>query len=161
MKESYALKKSKVRYKKKNMRWFMNVVVVFVMVVGITVSGQVEVAKDDNIEHFLLLCRVYSVTKNPPVTYADAKEVFKLVDGIDDLNTSFWDEKLFNETERIQTSGKARLNLGARKENAVAQLSLNQIVQKAHKILEEIEKIKNNEKIEKAKAEFTQVIFGV
>ncbi|CCD15005.1 Variant surface glycoprotein [Trypanosoma congolense IL3000] len=137
----------------------MDVIIVFV-VVGSVVSGQIKVEKDDNIEPFSILCRIYNVAKNPPINYVDLQEPAEIVKEINSLNASLVEPKLPNETEQMENSVGARLPQTATREAALAQLSLNQITQKAHKILDEIKKMKVNENIEKAKADFSQVIFG-
>ncbi|CCD13442.1 unnamed protein product [Trypanosoma congolense IL3000] len=115
---------------------------------------------DDNVEHFSFLCRIYNVVKNPPINYVDLHEPVQIVDEINALNTSLVIEKRYNETEEIVNGGEVKINSTATKESVVAQLSLNQITQKAHTILDELKKMKVTDNIEKAKAEFNKVIFG-
>ncbi|CCD16376.1 Variant surface glycoprotein [Trypanosoma congolense IL3000] len=142
------------------MACLMNVMAILVMAVGSVVSGQVEVAKDDNIEPFSLLWRIYNVAKNPPINHVDLQEPNKIVEEINSLNASLMDQKRLNETEEVWSSVGAKLTPTITREEVLAQLSLNQITQRAHKILEEINKVNVTETIEKAKAEFNKVIFG-
>ncbi|CCD13945.1 Variant surface glycoprotein [Trypanosoma congolense IL3000] len=133
--------------------------IIILSFLGVAMS-QVKVEKDDNIEPFALMCRIYNVAKNPPINYVDLEEADKIVQEIDALNTSLMDQKRLNETEELWSSVGAQVKPTLTRETALAQLSLNQITQKAHTILEEIKKIKVSENIERAKAEFNQVIFG-
>ncbi|CCD16430.1 Variant surface glycoprotein [Trypanosoma congolense IL3000] len=142
------------------MSFFKNVVAFLVMAVGSFVSGQVEVSKEDNIEPFSLLCRIYNVAKNPPINYVYLQEADKIVDEIDALNKSLLEEKRHNEEENSGNNSEASVKPIVTRETALAQLSLNQITQRAHKILEDIRKINVEKKIEEAKAEFHKVIFG-
>ncbi|CCD14380.1 Variant surface glycoprotein [Trypanosoma congolense IL3000] len=141
------------------MACFVNVITVFVLV-GSVVMCQLEIDRDDNVEPFSLLCRIYNVAKNPPINYVDLREADKIVQEIDALNTSLVEPKLVNETEPIEYSVGAQLPHTASREAALLQTSLNQITQRAHKVLDEIKKIKVTETIEKVKAEFHKVIFG-
>ncbi|CCD12525.1 unnamed protein product, partial [Trypanosoma congolense IL3000] len=140
------------------MACFVNGITIFVLV-GSVVSGQLEIDRDDNIEPFSLLCRIYNVAKNPPINHIDLEEPFKIVQEITDLNASLVNDKRYNETE-MGNGVEAKTNSASTKESVVAQLSLNQITQRAHKILEDIEKLNAEEKIEEVKAEFNKVIFG-
>ncbi|CCD12089.1 unnamed protein product, partial [Trypanosoma congolense IL3000] len=141
------------------MACLMNWIAAFFIVV-VFVRGQVEVAKDDNIEPFSLLCRIYNVAKNPPINYVDLEEPSEIVKEIDALNTSLVEPKLPNETEQMGNSWEAKLTSAVTKETVVTQLSLNQITQRAQKILEDIRKINVTKEIEKVKDEFHKVIFG-
>ncbi|CCD14350.1 Variant surface glycoprotein [Trypanosoma congolense IL3000] len=143
------------------MACFMNVIVVAV-VVGSVVSGQkeLEIDKDENIEPFALLCRIYNVAKNPPINYVDMEEADKIVEEIDALNTSVSEEMSFNESKQLWNGVDTQNLPTSARETALAQASLNQITQKAHTILDEINKMNLNKAIEKAKAQFSQVIFG-
>ncbi|CCD13208.1 Variant surface glycoprotein [Trypanosoma congolense IL3000] len=123
-------------------------------------SGQLEVAKDDNIEPFALLCRIYNVAENPPINYVDLEEPFEIVGEIDTLNRSLLEEKRHDEEWNSGNNSEASVKPIVTREAAISQLSLNQITQKAHKILEDIRKINVEEKIEKVKHEFNKVIFG-
>ncbi|CCD16590.1 Variant surface glycoprotein [Trypanosoma congolense IL3000] len=142
------------------MSFFKNVVAFLVMAVGSFVSGQVEVAKDDNIEPFALLCRIYNVAKNPPINYVDLEEPFEIVREIDALNRSLLEEGRLTEEEDAGNHSEAQVKPTVTREAAVAQISLNQITQRAHKILEEIKKVNVTEEVGKVKAEFNKVIFG-
>ncbi|CCD11821.1 unnamed protein product [Trypanosoma congolense IL3000] len=62
--------------------------------------------------------------------------------------------------EDAGNNSEAQVKPTVTREAALAQLSLNQITQKAHTIWDEIKKMEITENIEKAKAEFAQVIFG-
>ncbi|CCD17122.1 Variant surface glycoprotein [Trypanosoma congolense IL3000] len=143
------------------MACFMKAIAVFI-VVGSVVSGQkeLEIDKDENIEPFSLLCRIYNVAKNPPINYIDLQEAANIVNEIDALNTSLVEPKLHNETEQMGNGGEAMISPAAMREAAVAQISLTQITQKAQKILEDIKRINVSKEIGKAKAEFNKVIFG-
>ncbi|CCD16293.1 Variant surface glycoprotein [Trypanosoma congolense IL3000] len=136
--------------------WMAVVILVFLGFV----SGQVEVAKDDNIEPFALLCRIYSVAKNPPISYVDLEEPLEIVREIDALNRSLFEEKRQDEEGDAGNNSEAQVKPTVTREAALAQLSLNQITRRAHKIWEEIKKENVEEKIEEAKAEFHKVIFG-
>ncbi|CCD17503.1 unnamed protein product, partial [Trypanosoma congolense IL3000] len=142
------------------MAFVVNMVAFLVMAVGSFVSGQVEVAKDDNIEPFSLLCRIYNVAKNPPINNVDLQEADKIVEEIDALNRSLLEEKRLDEKEDAGNNSEAQVKPTVTREPAVAQLSLNQITQRAHKVLEDINKISVTETIETVKAEFNKVIFG-
>ncbi|CCD14314.1 Variant surface glycoprotein [Trypanosoma congolense IL3000] len=132
------------------------------IVVGSVVSGQkeLEIDKDENIEPFSLLCRIYNVARNPPINYVDLQEADTIVEEIDVLNTSLVEPKLHNETEQMGNGGEAMISPAAMRETAIAQISLNQITQKAHTVLDEINKMDAAKEIENAKAEFNKVIFG-
>ncbi|CCD16272.1 Variant surface glycoprotein [Trypanosoma congolense IL3000] len=144
------------------MACFVNVLAVLLVVFGSTVSCQkeLEIGRDDNIEPFSLLCRIYNVAKNPPINYVDLLEADKIVEEIDALNASLVEPKSVNETEPMENSVGAQLRHTTTREAALLQISLNQITQRAHKILEDIRKINVTKEIEKAKAEFNKVIFG-
>ncbi|CCD12430.1 Variant surface glycoprotein, partial [Trypanosoma congolense IL3000] len=122
-------------------------------------TTEVSVSESDNTEPFSLICRIYNVAKNPPTNHIDLEEPLRIVQEVDALNTSLVEPKLHNETEQMVNSLEA-VKPTVTWEAALSQLSLNQITQKAHKSLEEIEKIKSSESLEKAKADFSQVIFG-
>ncbi|CCD13780.1 unnamed protein product, partial [Trypanosoma congolense IL3000] len=143
-----------------NMACLVNGIVVFVVVMGSVVSGQLEVDKDDNIEPFSLLCRIYNVAKNPPINYVDLHDPVLIVQEIDALNRSLLEEERLNEEEDMGNSSFPHVKPTLTREAAVAQLSLNQITQKAHTILDEINKVNLNKAIEKANSQFSQVIFG-
>ncbi|CCD16554.1 Variant surface glycoprotein [Trypanosoma congolense IL3000] len=136
--------------------------IVVAIVVGSIVRGhkELEIDKDENIEPFALLCRIYNVAKNPPINYVDLHEAANIVNEIDALNNSLVEPKWHNETEEMGNGGEAMISPGAMREAAVAQLSLNQITQKAHTILEEIKRINVTESIDNVKTEFNKVIFG-
>ncbi|CCD14457.1 unnamed protein product [Trypanosoma congolense IL3000] len=147
------------------MACFMNAIAVVIFSLFGVVRGEVKVEKDDNIEPFSLLCRIYNVAKNPPINYVDMEEGYNIVEEIDDLNTSLVEQKWVNQTEQVgddEVTGKehAKISVAVTKETALAQLSLNQITQSVHTVLEEIKKMKVTKKIEKTKDEFVQVIFG-
>ncbi|CCD15909.1 Variant surface glycoprotein, partial [Trypanosoma congolense IL3000] len=142
------------------MACFMNVVAVVILILLGFVRGQVEVAKDDNIEPFSFLCRIYNVAKNPPINFVDLQEADKIVEDIDALNRFLSEEKRHDEEEGVGNNSETQVKPTVTREAALAQLSLNQITQKAHKVLDEIEKMMSPKKIEKAKAEFNKVIFG-
>ncbi|CCD17031.1 Variant surface glycoprotein, partial [Trypanosoma congolense IL3000] len=146
------------------MVWFTDVIAAFVMVVvvGSTVSCQkeLEIEKDENIEPFALLCRIYNVAKNPPINYVDLQEADDIVKEIDALNTSVSEEMLFNESKQLWNGVDTQNLPTSAREAALAQLSLNQITQKAHTILDEIKSMSLNKAIEKANSQFSQVIFG-
>ncbi|CCD15848.1 Variant surface glycoprotein [Trypanosoma congolense IL3000] len=142
------------------MSFFKNVVAFLVVAVGSFVMGQVEVSKEDNIEPFALLCRIYNVAKNPPVNHVDLQEADKIVDEIDTLNKSLLEEKRLNEEEDAGNNSEAQVKPTVTREAALLQLSLNQITQRAHKILEDIKRMNVTEGIGNAKAEFNKVIFG-
>ncbi|CCD14521.1 Variant surface glycoprotein [Trypanosoma congolense IL3000] len=136
-------------------------VIIFILLgVVSVVLCQWEIDRDDNIEPFSLLCRIYNVAKNPPINHVDLEEPHKIVEEITALNASLVNDKRYNETEEMANGVEAKINSAATKESVVAQLSINQITQKAHTILEEIKKMNAAENIRKAKAEFAQVIFG-
>ncbi|CCD15002.1 Variant surface glycoprotein [Trypanosoma congolense IL3000] len=138
----------------------MNVMAfVIFSLVGVA-RGQIEVAKDDNIEPFSLLCRIYNVAKNPPINYVDLQEANRIVEEIDALNKSLLEEKGHGEEEDAGNNSEASVKPIVTRETALAQLSLNQITQKAHKILGDIAKINVAEEFGKAKADFNKVIFG-
>ncbi|CCD13536.1 Variant surface glycoprotein [Trypanosoma congolense IL3000] len=139
---------------------FVNAISIIVLSFLGVVSGQVEVAKDDNIEPFALLCRIYNVAKNPPINYVDLHEPVQIVQEIDVLNRSLLEEEGLNEKEVAGNNSEAQVKPTVTREAALTQLSLIQITQKAHTIWEEIKKIKVTETIEKAKTEFHKVIFG-
>ncbi|CCD15019.1 unnamed protein product [Trypanosoma congolense IL3000] len=141
------------------MACFMYVIAVVVIMGGVA-TGQLEVAKDDNIEPFSLLCRIYSVAKNPPITDFDMEEGYNIVREIDALNRSLLEEKTHGEVEDVGNNSETQVKTTVTREAVLAQLSLNQITQKAHTILDEINKMNLTEKIEKVKAEFNKVIFG-
>ncbi|CCD11715.1 Variant surface glycoprotein [Trypanosoma congolense IL3000] len=142
------------------MACFMNVIHIIIFNLLGVVRGQVKVDNDDNIEPFSLLCRIYNVAKNPPINYVDLQEPQKIVEEIDTLNSSIWEEKRSNETEHVGNSWEAELNSAVTKETAIAHLSINQMTRRAHKILEEIRRMNLSEEIEKAKVEFHKVIYG-
>ncbi|CCD12033.1 Variant surface glycoprotein [Trypanosoma congolense IL3000] len=144
------------------MACFINVMAISLVVVGTLVSCQKEldIDRDDNIEPFALLCRIYNVVKNPPINYVDLQEPVEIVKEIDALNTSLVEPNFLNETEQLGNSWEPKLNSAAIKGTAISKASLNQIAQSAHTILEEIKKMNITENIEKAKAYFSQVIFG-
>ncbi|CCD16717.1 Variant surface glycoprotein [Trypanosoma congolense IL3000] len=139
----------------------LNVIAVLSFSILGVASGQkeLEIDKDENIEAFALLCRIYNVAKNPPINHVDLEEPHKIVEEINSINASFSEEKVANETEQMGNIVVAQHSTTTR-EAALGQLSLNQITQRAHKILEDIRKINVTKEIEKAKAEFHQVIFG-
>ncbi|CCD11613.1 Variant surface glycoprotein [Trypanosoma congolense IL3000] len=141
------------------MACFMYVIAIFVVLESV-VRGQTQVERDDNIEPFSLLCRIYNVAKNPPTNYVDLQDPNKIVQEIDALNASLVHPKLLNETQHVGNSWEAKLNSAVTKESTLAQLSLNQFTQRAHTILDKIKKTELTETIEKAKAEFHKVIFG-
>ncbi|CCD13206.1 Variant surface glycoprotein [Trypanosoma congolense IL3000] len=142
------------------MACLINWIAVVILVLLGFVSGQVEVAKDDNIEPFALLCRIYNVAKNPPISYVDLEEPLEIVREIDALNISLLEEKRHDEKEDVGNHSEAQVKPIVTREAALAQLSLNQITRRTHKIWEEIKKENVEEKIEKAKDEFHKVIFG-
>ncbi|CCD17448.1 Variant surface glycoprotein [Trypanosoma congolense IL3000] len=141
------------------MAYFVNVIAVFV-IMGRAASGQLEVDKYDNVEPFALLCRIYNVAKNPPINYVDLEEPFEIVREIDTLNRSLLEEETHDEEENSGNNSEAQVKPIVTREAAISQLSLNQITQKAHTILDEIKKMEVTETIEKGKAEFDKVIFG-
>ncbi|CCD14867.1 unnamed protein product [Trypanosoma congolense IL3000] len=124
-------------------------------------SGQLEVAKDDNIEPFSLLFRIYNVAKNPPINYVDLQEPAQIVVVIGALDRSLLEEERLNENEDTGNNAGAQVKQTLTREAALTKLSLNQITQRVHKILEDIRKINVTKEIEKVKAEFAKVIFGV
>ncbi|CCD16990.1 unnamed protein product [Trypanosoma congolense IL3000] len=140
---------------------FMNVIAIFV-VMGSIVRGDKEqqIDKDENIEPFSLLFRIYNVATDPPINHVDLQEADKIVQEIDALNTSLMEPKWVNKTEKLGSGVSAQINPTTTREPAVFQLSLTQISQRAHKILDGINKVIITENIEKAKAEFNKVIFG-
>ncbi|CCD16428.1 Variant surface glycoprotein [Trypanosoma congolense IL3000] len=142
------------------MACFVNVITVIIFMLLGGARGQLEVDKYDNIVPFSLLCRIYNVAKNPPISHVDLEEPFEIVEEINSLNASLVEPKLFNESEHMGNSVGAKLTSTVTKETALSQLSLNQITQKAHTILEEIKKMNVTETIGKAKADFNKVIFG-
>ncbi|CCD12121.1 Variant surface glycoprotein [Trypanosoma congolense IL3000] len=142
-----------------SMACFVNVITIFVVVVSV-VSGELEIDRDDNIEPFSLLCRIYNVAKNPPINYVDLREPVQIVEEIDALNKSLLKEQRHGEEEDSGNNSKTQLPHTTTREAALLQTSLNQITQRAHKILDEINKMDVTENIEKAKAEFHKVIFG-
>ncbi|CCD16704.1 Variant surface glycoprotein [Trypanosoma congolense IL3000] len=123
------------------------------------VAQGAQVQQVDNAEQFALLCRIYNVAKNPPINHVDLQDPFKIVEGIDAINASFADEKQPNEAEQVGNNSYAHVKPTTTREAAVAQV-LERITQKAHSILEEIQKVNATRNIEKAKSEFSQVIFG-
>ncbi|CCD14365.1 Variant surface glycoprotein [Trypanosoma congolense IL3000] len=140
-------------------RFVKGIAVVIFSLLGVA-SGQVEVARDDNIEPFSLLCRIYNVAKNPPINYVDLQEADKIVEEIDELNRSLLEEKRHDEEEDVGNNSETQVKTTVTREAALAQLTLNQITQKAHKILDDIKKMNVTKEIGKAKAEFDKVIFG-
>ncbi|CCD16325.1 Variant surface glycoprotein [Trypanosoma congolense IL3000] len=123
-------------------------------------SGQVEVARDDNIEPFSLLCRIYNVAKNPPINYVDMEEGYNIVEEINALNRSLLEEERLHEKDDAGNSSEAQVKPTVTRDAAVAQLGLNQISQRAHTIWEKIKRMNVTKEIGNAKAEFAQVIFG-
>ncbi|CCD11947.1 unnamed protein product, partial [Trypanosoma congolense IL3000] len=142
------------------MACFLNGIVVFVVVLGIFVKSQVNVDNDENIEPFSLLCRIYNVAKNPPITDVDLQEPHKIVEEIDALNRSLLEEKTHDKREEAGNHSEVQVKPTVTRETQVAQISLNQITQKAHAISEKIKKINFTENIGKVKADFAQVIFA-
>ncbi|CCD13019.1 Variant surface glycoprotein [Trypanosoma congolense IL3000] len=141
---------------------YMNAISLIILSFVGVVSGQEEVAvgKYDNIEPFSLLCRIYNVAKNPPINYIDLDEPFKIVEEIDALNRSLSEEEGLHEKEDAGNYSATQVKQTVTRETALAQLSLNQITRRAHKILEDIKKMNVSKEIENAKAEFNKVIFG-
>ncbi|CCD12034.1 Variant surface glycoprotein [Trypanosoma congolense IL3000] len=114
----------------------------------------------DNAEQFALLCRIYNVAAHPPINHVDLQDPNNIVGEIDTINTSFAEEKQFNETKESGNGSDSAVKLTATREAAVAQAILHRITQKAHKILEDIRRVNVTGDIEKVKTEFAQVIFG-
>ncbi|CCD16991.1 Variant surface glycoprotein [Trypanosoma congolense IL3000] len=142
---------------------FVNVILVAAMICNFVTDATAQgaqVQNNDNSEQFALLCRIYNVAKNPPINHVDLQDPLKIVKEIDALNSSLAEEKLFNETEQVGNSSDAYVKLTTTREAAVAQAILSRITQKAHTILKEIIKVNATRDIERAKANFTQVIFG-
>ncbi|CCD14165.1 unnamed protein product [Trypanosoma congolense IL3000] len=161
--DSYSLKKSKRKYRREGvvkMACLVNVIAVAILILLGFVSGQVEVAKDDNIEPFALLCRIYNVAKNPPINYVDLEEPSEIVKEIDALNASLVDLNGPNETDQVENSSGVQRKPTHTRETAVAQAMIKCISQKAHTILEHIRRVNATRDIESVKAEIAQVIFG-
>ncbi|CCD17312.1 Variant surface glycoprotein [Trypanosoma congolense IL3000] len=142
------------------MACLINEIAIVILILLGFVSGQLEVAKDDNIEPFSLLCRIYNVAKNPPINYVDLHEPVEIVEEIHELNKSLLEEKGHNEEEDAGNNSEAQVKPTVTREATLAQLSLNQISQRAHTILDEIKKANITEETGKVKAEFNKVIFG-
>ncbi|CCD17577.1 Variant surface glycoprotein [Trypanosoma congolense IL3000] len=136
----------------------MNVISIFV-VLGSVVRGQVEVAKDDNIEHFALLCRIYNVAKNPPINHVDMKEGHYIVKEIDTLNKSLLEEERLYEKEDAGNFGDpSQTDRNGRNSTRPTQPQSNHPAG-SHNYGGYYKKNVPNE-IQEAKAEFAQVIFG-
>ncbi|CCD13584.1 Variant surface glycoprotein [Trypanosoma congolense IL3000] len=142
------------------MACLMNGMAVVILILLGFVRGQTQVERDDNIEPFSLLCRIYNVAKNPPINYVDLQEPVQIVEEIDTLNKSLLKEQRHGEEEDSGNNSETQLPHTTSREAALLQLSLNQITQRAHKVLDEIKKMNVNDNIENTKAKFNQIIFG-
>ncbi|CCD14518.1 Variant surface glycoprotein [Trypanosoma congolense IL3000] len=145
------------------MAFFMNAIAVAIFTCSIvkdTAAQGAQVQNNDNSEQFALLCRIYNVAKNPPIHHVDFQDPNKIVDDIDTLNSSLYEEKQHNETEHVGNSSDTQPKPTTTREAAVAQAILRRIAQKAHTILDEIRKVNATRNIEKVKGEFAKVILG-
>ncbi|CCD17080.1 hypothetical protein, unlikely, partial [Trypanosoma congolense IL3000] len=136
-------------------------VMAFVVIMGRVASGQVEVAKDDNIEPFSLLCRIYNVAKNPPINHVDLQEADKIVEEIDALNRSLLEEKRPHEDDDVGNHSEVQVKPTHNAGSSTRPTQPQSVTQKAHKIPEDIKKMNGSQKLERQRLSSTKSSFGM